>query len=151
MNPIDEVKKPSKEEQQVALESYNALDAVLNHISSQNPEIEIEETKEKIRIPIHALRLLSKILQVTAQGKPVSIVPQAMELTTQSAADFLGCSRPHLVKLLEGGLIAYTLVGRHRRVKFDDLQKYKKSMKATQRKLLIELMKQDEGYKMYDS
>lgn len=148
---MDEIKKPSKEEQQVALESYNALDAVLKQISSQNPEIEIEETKERIKIPIQALRLLSKILYVTAQGKPISIVPLAMEVTTQYAADFLGCSRPHLVKLLEDGVIPYTNVGRHRRVKFEDLQKYKKAMKASQKKLLIEIMKQDEDYHMYDS
>ena len=151
MNSIDEIKKPSKEEQQIALESYNALDAVLKQISSQNPEIEIDETGERIKVPIQALRLLSKILHATAQGKPISIVPLAMELTTQSAADFLGCSRPHLVKLLEEGTIPFTLVGRHRRVKFDDLQKYKKAMKASQRKLLIEMMKQDEDYNMYDS
>lgn len=151
MNLIDEIKKPSKEEQQVALESYNALDAVLKQISSQNPEIEIEETGERIKIPIHALRLLSKILHVTAQGKPISIVPLAMEVTTQYAADFLGCSRPHLVKLLEEGVIPHTMVGRHRRVKFEDLQKYQKAMKATQKKLLIEMMKQDEEYNMYGS
>jgi len=151
MNSIDEIKKPTKEEQQVALESYNALDAVLKQISSQNPEIEIEETKERIKIPIQALRLLAKILHVTAQGKPISIVPLAMEVTTQSAADFLGCSRPHLVKLLEEGVIPYTSVGRHRRVKFDYLQKYKKAMKASQKKSLIEIMKQDEDYNMYDS
>ncbi|MBX2912152.1 MAG: helix-turn-helix domain-containing protein [Cyclobacteriaceae bacterium] len=151
MNPLDEIKKPSKEEQQVALESYNALDAVLKQISAQNPEIEIEETKEKIKIPIQALRLLSKILQATAQGKPISIVPLAMEVTTQSAADFLGCSRPHLVKLLEKGVIPFTRVGRHRRVKFEDLQKYKKAMKTAQKKLLIEMMKQDEDYNMYAS
>lgn len=151
MNSIDEIKKPSKEEQQVALESYNALDAVLKQISSQNPEIEIEETGERIKIPIQALRLLSKILHATAQGKPISIVPLAMEVTTQSAADFLGCSRPHLVKLLEQGIIPFTTVGRHRRIKFEDLQKYKKAMKASQKKLLIQMMKQDEEYNMYDS
>ena len=151
MNPIDEIKKPSKEEQQIALESYNALDAVLQQISSQNPEIEIEETGERIKIPLKALRLLSKILQVTAQGKPLSIMPLASEVTTQFAADYLGCSRPHLVKLLEDGLIPYTLVGRHRRVKFEDLQKYKKLIKTAQKKLIVEMMKQDEDYNMYDS
>ena len=151
MNSIDEIKKPSKEEQQIALESYSALDAVLKQISSKSPEIEIEETGQRIKVPIQALRLLAKILQATAQGKPISIVPLAMEVTTQSAADFLGCSRPHLVKLLEEGAIPYTTVGRHRRVKFEDLQRFKKAMKATQKKLLIEMMKQDEDFKMYDS
>lgn len=151
MNPIDEIKKPSKEEQQIALESYDALASVLKQISSRNPEIEIEETGERIKVPIRTLQLLSKILQATAQGKPISIVPLAMEMTTQSAADYLGCSRPHLVKLLEEGVIPFTKVGRHRRVKFEDMQKYKKAMKASQKRLLIEMMKQDEEYNMYDS
>lgn len=151
MKSLDEIKKPSKEEQQVALESYNTLDAVLKQISSQIPEIEIEETGERIKVPIQALRFLSKILHATAQGKPISVVPLATEVTTQSAADFLGCSRPHLVKLLKEGVIPYTTVGRHRRVKFEDLQRYKKALKASQRKLLIEMMKQDEDYNMYDS
>jgi excisionase family DNA binding protein len=63
----------------------------------------------------------------------------------------LGCSRPHLVKLLEEGVIPFTTVGRHRRVKFEDVQKYKKALKATQKKLLIEMMQQDEEHNMYDS
>lgn len=151
MNSIEEIKKLSKEEQQVALESYNALDAVLRQISSQNPEVEIEETGARIRVPIKALRLLSKILRATSEGKPISIVPLAMEVTTQSAADFIGCSRPHLVKLLEEGVIPYTSIGRHRRVKFEDVQRYKKAMKASQKNLLVEIMKQDEEYNLYDS
>lgn len=153
MMTIDEIRKPSKKDQQIAIQSYQTLEAALRRISSQDPEveIEIEETRERIRIPIQALKLLSKILHATAQGKPISIVPLAMEVTTQSAADYLGCSRPHLVKLLEEGVIPFTRVGRHRRVKFEDLQNYKKAMKALQRKLLIEMMKQDEEYNMYDS
>ena len=151
MKLIEDVKKPSKEEQRIATESFNILESVLKQLSSQNPVIEIEETKDRIRIPIHTLRLLSKILQVTAQGKPISIIPQEMEVTTQSAAELLGCSRPHLIKLLETGVIPYTLVGRHRRVKFEDLQKYKKALKISQKKLLIELMQQDQDYNMYDS
>ncbi len=151
MNSLDDLKKPSKEEQQIALASYHVLDQVLKQVSSRTPEIEIAETGEKIKVPIQSLRLLSKILHETAQGRPISIVPLALEVTTQSAADFLGCSRPHLVKLLEKGDIPYTTVGRHRRVKFEDLQRYKKFLKASQRKLLIDMMKQDEAYNLYAS
>lgn len=43
-----------------------------------------------------------------SQGKPISIVPLATEVTTQSAAEILGCSRRHLVKLLEEGKCAIT-------------------------------------------
>ena len=151
MNYFEEVKKPSKEEQIVAMESYNALAAALKELHSENPEIEIEETEEKIRVPLKALKLLAKILEVTGQGKPISVVPVATELTTQVAADLLGCSRPHLVKLLEEGKIPFTKIGKHRRVKYEDLVKYKNEMKARQESLIIEIMKSDENLGLYDS
>jgi excisionase family DNA binding protein len=151
MNLTDEIKKPSKEDQQVALESSGALKTALSRINSRIIEIGIDEVAERIKIPVQALRLLERILEVTAQGKPISIVPLEMEVTTQFAADFLGCSRPHLIKILEDGLIPFTTVGRHRRIKFEDIQKYKKAMKAAQRQLLVNMMRQDQDFGMYDS
>jgi len=151
MENLDKITKPSKEEQRVAMESYNALEEVINQLNTESPEIEIEETKEKIRIPLKALKLLAKILKVTSQGKPISIVPIATEMTTQAAADLLGCSRPHLVKLLEEGEIEYTKIGKHRRVKFEDVIAYKKRKKAEREELLIKIMKSDEESGLYDT
>lgn len=133
------------------MESYNALACVLEQLREDNPEIEIEETKDKIRVPLGALKLLAKILEATSQGKLVSIVPVATEMTTQAAADLIGCSRPHLVKILEEGQIPYTKIGRHRRVKFEDVLAYKKRMKAEQEKLIIEIMNADEESGLYDT
>jgi len=124
--------KPTKEEQKVAIESYRVLSAALKEVREANPEIEIEETQERIKVPLKALKLLAKILEATAEGKPVSIVPLAAEMTTQAAADMIGCSRPHFVKLLEEGAIPYTKVGKHRRVKVEDVMAYKKAMKEKQ-------------------
>jgi len=164
MNNIDKIERPSKEEQKAAMKSYDALAATLNQIHSVYPVIEIEETNEKIRIPLKALQLLAKILKETSQGKPVSIVPIetsqgkpvsilpiATEITTQAAAELIGCSRPHLIKLLESGEISYTKIGKHRRIKYQDVIDYKIKMKAKQRKLLIEIMKADEETGLYDS
>ena len=151
MKSIDEIRRPSKEEQKAALESYDALVSTLENIRSEYPEIEIEETKERIRIPLNALKLLAKILKETSRGKPISVVPIAMEITTQAAAELLGCSRPHLIKLLENGKIAFTKIGKHRRIKYQDIIEYKKKVKAEQRKLLIEIMKADEDSGIYDS
>lgn len=151
MEYFNDIKKPSKKEQIAAMESYNALAATLEELRSENPEIEIEETSEKIKIPIKALKLLAKILKATSQGKPISVVPIATEMTTQAAAELLGCSRPHFVKLLEEGNIPYTMVGRHRRVKFEDVMEYKKQMKLKQEQHLIDMMKADEELGLYDS
>ena len=151
MEHFNDIKKPSKKEQIAAMESYNALAATLEGLHSENPEIEIEETSEKIKIPLKALKLLAKILKATSQGKPISVVPIATEMTTQAAAELLGCSRPHFVKLLEKGQIPYTMVGRHRRVKFQDVMDYKKAMKLKQEQFLIDMMKSDEELGLYDS
>lgn len=148
---IMKINRPSKAEQRIAMHSYATLTAVLDNIRSDAPEIEIEETQNKIRIPLNALRLLAKILEVTSQGKPISIVPIATEMTTQAAADILGCSRPHLVKLLEEGKIPFTKVGKHRRIKFEDVIAYKKRVKAEREALLIKIMQADEENGLYDT
>jgi excisionase family DNA binding protein len=150
METID-IRKPSKAEQRAALESYDALAASLEQLRSENPEIEIEETEERIRIPKSALKLLARILKEISLGNPISIVPIATELTTQSAAEFLGCSRPHIVKLLEDGEIPFTKVGRHRRIKYEDVAIYKKNMKLRQRAKIQELMELDEESGLYDT
>lgn len=151
MDNIGNIERPTNEEQKAAMISYDALAAALEKIHSENPEIEIEETNEKIKIPLKALQLLAKILKETGNGKPVSIVPIAKEITTQAAAEILGCSRPHLVKLVEKGEINFTKVGKHRRIKYQDIINYKRKMKEEQRKLLIEIMKSDEESGLYDS
>ncbi len=133
------------------MESYDALAATLKGLRSPNPEIEVEETEEKIKIPLKALELLADILKATSQGKPISIVPVATEMTTQAAAEMLNCSRPHLVKLLEDGHIPFTKVGKHRRVKYEDVVAYQKQMKAEQRQRIIQMMASDEELGLYDS
>jgi len=115
------------------------------------PLQEIEETGERIRIPMSALKLLGDILKAMAQGKPLSLVPVATEVTTQAGAEMLGCSRPYLVKLLEEGQIPYTKVGKHRRIKFDDIVKYKQKMKQHQKQNIIDLMNSDDETGLYDS
>jgi len=148
--PVD-INKPSKDEQIAAMASYDALQSVLDDLKSDKQEIEIKETREKIILPIKALKLLSNILKATSEGKIVSIVPIAAEMTTQAAAEFLGCSRPHLVKLLQEDKIPFTKIGKHRRVKFEDIKKYKEQMKSKQREILIDIMKSDEESGLYDS
>ena len=151
MKTIDTIKRPSKAEQLTAMKSYDALATMLSEITDKNPEIEIEETKSKIKIPLKALHLLATILKETSLGRPVSIVPVATEVTTQAAAEIIGCSRPHIVKLLEEGKIKFTKVGKHRRIKYEDIMAYKKQMKNDQALLISQMMESDENLGLYDS
>lgn len=145
------ITQPSKEERRIADKSFDLLEASLSKLKDRNPEIEIEETGEKIRVPLSALKLLAQILEKMKEGKPFSLMPVATEMTTQAAAEFLNCSRPHLVKLLEDGAIPFTMVGRHRRVRLDDLQAFRVKMKEQTRHHLVQMMKDAEEMGLYDS
>ena len=143
--------KPTKDEQKQADSSYKSFSELLSEITSDFPEIEVQETGKRIKIPLSALKLMNEILKAMSKGQPISIVPIAAEVTTQKAAEILGCSRPHVVKLLEEGKLPYTKVGKHRRVKFEALQSYKQKMKAEQKQRLIKMMEADEEAGLYDS
>jgi excisionase family DNA binding protein len=151
MKTIDPISRPSKLEQKVAIKSYATLATALTQIKEVETEIEIEETQDKIVIPSRALQLMGEILKAMSEGKLISIVPIATEVTTQRAAEILGCSRPHLVKLLEDGEMEFVKVGKHRRIMFEDVLRYKQKMKDEQKKHIIDMMNQDEELGLYDS
>ena len=71
--------------------------------------------------------LLMEVLRFVGNGDAVTLVPVNKMLTTQQAADILNVSRPFLISLLEGKQIDYSLVGRHRRIKADNLFAYKRT------------------------
>ena len=144
--------KPTRSEQEAARKSIPALEESLRSLSKKaTTEIEIEETAQKIVVPTRALQLLTRILKDLGEGRPVQIVPIAAELTTQAAAEMLGCSRPHVIKLLEQGKIPFVLVGKHRRIKYEHVMKYRTAMKEAQKRKLIAMMRDDEEAGLYDT
>lgn len=135
----------------MAITSYSALSSALDRLENEETEIEFEEIKDKIKIPLKAFKLLADILKTMSDGKSVSIVSSAAVVSTQKAAEILGCSRPHIVKLLEEGKINFTKVGKHRRILLDDLLKFKEDMKREQKKHIIDIMDFDRKIGLYDS
>lgn len=94
--------------------------------------------------------LIFRMIIHIAKGDAVTIVPFHAELTTQEAASFLQISRPYLIQLLEKGLIPFRKVGRHRRILFEDIVKYREKSREKSRKAHDELTKEaqelDLGY-----
>ncbi|GIH22313.1 excisionase [Acrocarpospora phusangensis] len=79
---------------------------------------------EALVLPREAVSMLAYILAQIAEGRGVQVMPSHAELTTQQAAATLNVSRPYLIGLLEAGAIPFRLVGRHRRIRHDDLMEY---------------------------
>ena len=143
---------PTHQERQLANESFQKLIEVIADINhSENiPEILIQETTEPIKIPLKALKMLADILKNYRDGNAVSIVPVGTTFTTQKAAEFLNCSRPHITKLIDEGKLNAEMVGRHRRIQFKDLMDYKKQMIKERKEALSALMQDSEELGLYE-
>lgn len=77
-----------------------------------------------------------------AQEKIISLMPYNSQISTQQAADILNVSRPHVVKLLEEGMIPFKEVGSHRRILLEDLLVYANQQKETRKEQLQFLAQQ---------
>lgn len=115
------------------------LEAYVLESSSQARLVDPEGNERPI--PDEIFRILEQVTNALAAGEGITVVPQGMLMTTQQAADFLGVSRPTLVRLLEAGDIPFEKPGRHRRVRLDDLLAYQSNFRSERRSALRELRK----------
>lgn len=135
---------PVEREVAAAVESQRALAAFLS-TQFETQRIQIFDAKNQahqVELPTSALRLLVDILSELAEGNAVKVVPIHAELTTQEAADMLNVSRPHLVKLLENGALAFRKTGKHRRIRFADLMVFKTEQDRASAQAMEALAKQ---------
>lgn len=123
----------------------------LSRLLAGKPETDrarVQLDGRELILPRHALVLLRDLLSEMAQGNAVTVVPTHAELTTQEAANILNVSRPHLIKLLEEGKIAYTRTGAHRRIRYQDLMDYKSARAKESEERLDELVRQAQDHDM---
>jgi len=141
---------PLEQEVQAAAKGQRALAAYLA-TQGEIQRIQIYDEKNKahqVELPTSALRLLVDILAELADGNAVKVVPIHAELTTQEAADMLNVSRPHLVKLLEEGVLPFHKTGKHRRVLFADLMRYREVREQASHAAMEALAQQAQDLRM---
>lgn len=96
----------------------------------------------QIVLPAFAVSVLVETLEHLAKGQEVKVFPVAYEITTQEAAEMLYVSRPFLVQLLESGQIPFRKVGKHRRIRREDVEAYKRKTDEARHRVLDELQAQ---------
>jgi excisionase family DNA binding protein len=105
---------------------------------------------ERLDLPESVYHLLKRVVSNMMRGETIVLVPKTERLTTQAAANFLGFSRPHLIKLLEAGDIPFERVGRHRRIYRKDLLQYSRQRDAARRSTLSELARVEFSEGLYE-
>ena len=142
---------PTEKEVALAKEGSRELSMVMN-TPDETQEITIcmGHSEQRVHLPASAVQMLMDILVNISQGNAVQVVPVHAELTTQQAADILMVSRPYLVKLLDEKKIEHRKVGSHRRIRYNDLLKFKeqeeRARKAVLDELAAEAQELDMGY-----
>jgi excisionase family DNA binding protein len=108
------------------------------------------EQDNPIVLPAGAVALLMDILEAMAAGRGISLIPENAELTTVEAAEVLNVSRPFLIKLLTKGALPHRKVGKHRRIRMEDVMAYKSRIDQERESVLDQLtadaQENDMGY-----
>ena len=133
----------NEEEAEQAKVAQRCLMAALDHsrarrIALINDSGDVSEAPV-LELPPKALRFFAEILRLMATRQPIMLVPQKLELTTQEAASFLNVSRPFVIKEIEAGRLRCRKVGRHRRIEFEELRRYKTDQRHESERALREL------------
>lgn len=150
MNMIHRQLPPTAGEAAIARESAHALSHYVPTKAPLKLRVTDADQAAPIELPAGAVALLMDILEAMAAGRGVTIIPEDAELTTVQAADLLNVSRPFLIKLLEEHKIPYRKVGKHRRIRMEDVMAYKAAIdqerEAVLDQLAAEAQAQDMGY-----
>ncbi|CAG4932557.1 helix-turn-helix domain-containing protein [Acidithrix sp. C25] len=105
---------------------------------------------EKTPLSAEVYEVLRQVIEAMRRGRAILVSSQGLFLTTQEAADFLGVSRPTLVKLLEEGTIAFEKPNRHRRVRLQDLVDFQQRRRIERKQVLNQLTEEASELGLYD-
>ena len=108
-------------------------------VQTPGSRISLEIDGKNLILPEALKLVLSRSVELIAEQRAVTVLSAEEEIGTQEAADMLNVSRPHLVKLLDSGVIDSRKVGVQRRVSVGDVVAYRDTQKAARRRALIEL------------
>ena len=101
-----------------------------------------------LELPAGAVALLMEILQAIAAGRGVTVIPENAELTSVQAAEVLNVSRPFLIKLLDDNVLPHRKVGKHRRIRMEDVMAYRSKIDRDREAVLDQLARETQELEM---
>ena len=123
-------------------EEADAIAKLSQIVSLETSQIKLVGSNgEEVLIPESVRSMLRDIVKKIASGQAIYLIPHNHELTTQEAADILDVSKSFLNKLLDEEEIPYIKVGKQRRIRFQDLMKYKEKWDEKRSKFMDEAIK----------
>lgn len=105
----------------------------------------------RLELPAAMYDVLKQVAEALAGGMGVTVAPLNAMLTTQEAADYLGVSRPTLVRMLERGDLPMEKPGRHRFVRLSDLVDFQERQRTDRRRALSEMQRQGQEDGLYEA
>ena len=130
---------PTPQEADLARASGQRLSRYVGLNQSLSLRVMDAEQEQPLILPAGAVALLMDILEAMAAGRGISLIPENAELTTVEAAEVLNVSRPYLIKMLTEGALPYRKVGKHRRIRMEDVMAYKSRIDCEREAVLDEL------------
>ena len=138
---------------QESLRARDSTQTLARYVRKDEPlmlRVVEDDHEASIELPAGAVTLLMDILEAMAVGRGITLIPAHAELTTVQAADILNVSRPFLIKLLDAGKIPHHKVGRHRRIRLEDLMSYKETIDREREAVLDQLTAETQEMGLYD-
>jgi excisionase family DNA binding protein len=98
-------------------------------VSATRQEVRLRfGTREELPISRSLYDALIAAARALADNNTVVVASLSEEITTQTAAELLGMSHPHLVRRLESDELPFKFVDRYRRVRLADVLQFRDDM-----------------------
>jgi excisionase family DNA binding protein len=133
---------PSAQEAAMARVSGQVLSPHVQQKASLVLKVQEAGQDKPLELPAGAVALLVDILQAIAAGRGVTVIPENAELTSVQAAEVLNVSRPFLIKLLDDNVLPHRKVGKHRRIRMEDVMAYKSKIDRDREAVLDQLARE---------
>ncbi|MCW5871368.1 MAG: excisionase family DNA-binding protein [Candidatus Eremiobacteraeota bacterium] len=116
-----------------------AADEALHELKSEETSVFLLIGEKKLQLDPYIANLLVEVFEQLSEGKPVSILPHNAEMTTRQAASILNVSRPYVSKLLKEGKMDFEMRGTHRRIRLEEVMRYKQEQAVRRRDALARM------------